>query len=113
MSRIPALISYAVIIVLSLPGACSRPEGSASKNASASFENNDCVWTFDSYESSAWEKEWIEGEETGKRKDCECEVLAEKNESDWHTEKLPITMKDSYRLFLALRNKGVRMHSWP
>jgi hypothetical protein len=31
----------------------------------------------------------------------------------WHTEKLPITMKDSYRLFLALRNKGIRMHSWP
>jgi len=43
--------------------------------------NDDCVWTFHSYESSAWEKEWIEGEETGKRKDLECEVLAENNEA--------------------------------
>jgi hypothetical protein len=31
----------------------------------------------------------------------------------WGTVNLPITMKDSYRLFLALRRKGIRMHSWP
>ena len=31
----------------------------------------------------------------------------------WHTEGSPIILADTYRIFSALRSKGVRMHSWP
>jgi hypothetical protein len=47
-----------------------------------SAESNQCVWIFHSYESSAWEKEWIAGEETGIRTDLECEVLSERAEAE-------------------------------
>ena len=40
-----------------------------------------CVWVFDSYEPSAWEKEWHEGEMSGKRKDLECDVLTQKSDA--------------------------------
>jgi hypothetical protein len=53
----------------------------AKVSATASAARDECEWTFHTYESSAWEKEWIEGEETGKRKDLECEVLAGKEEA--------------------------------
>jgi hypothetical protein len=41
-----------------------------------------CVWAFESYEPSAWEKEWHEGEMSGKRKNLECEMLVQKAEAD-------------------------------
>jgi hypothetical protein len=41
-----------------------------------------CVWVFDSYQPSAWEKEWQEGEMSGKRKNLECEVLTQKADAD-------------------------------
>jgi hypothetical protein len=31
----------------------------------------------------------------------------------WHTENSPLLLKDTYRIFTALRSKGVRMHGWP
>jgi hypothetical protein len=82
MYRLTALISSVALAALSLLWVDSGPAGAEPKKAPASNTSNDCVWTFHSYESSAWEKEWIEGEETGKRKDLECEVLAEKNEAE-------------------------------
>jgi hypothetical protein len=40
------------------------------------------VWVFEAYEPSAWEREWYEGELSGKRKNLECEVLAQKGEAE-------------------------------
>lgn len=39
-----------------------------------------CSWVFESYEPSEWESEWRRGEESGERKNRECEVLAEPKE---------------------------------
>jgi hypothetical protein len=38
------------------------------------------VWVFESYEPSAWENEWRRGEESGERRDLECELLAQPEE---------------------------------
>jgi hypothetical protein len=82
MHCITSLASFAAILILSLSctGSGSVWAASAKKSAGSTTAGTECVWTFHSYESSAWEKEWINGEETGKRKDLECEVLAEKEE---------------------------------
>jgi hypothetical protein len=84
MYRFTTLTLFVAFIVLSLlsAGSVSAWAESAKTPAAAKAERKDCVWTFDSYESSAWEKEWITGEETGKRKDFECEVLAEKDDAE-------------------------------
>jgi hypothetical protein len=84
MLRFTPLTSFLALMAISLLLAFSEPVRAESKQkpAPASAANNNCVWTFHSYESSGWEKEWIEGEETGRRKDLECEVLAEKDEAD-------------------------------
>ena len=31
----------------------------------------------------------------------------------WHTERSRLTLNDSYSIFRQLREKGIRMHSWP
>lgn len=74
-------LAFLIFCVLCV-GSESIAAGSDDKSAGTSAAESECVWTFDSYESSSWEKEWIEGEETGKRKDLECEVLAQKDEAD-------------------------------
>ena len=42
--------------------------------------SDQCVWVFESYEPSQWENEWRRGEESGERRDRECEVLAQPDE---------------------------------
>ncbi len=58
------------------------PEAAQSSPAQAPAGSGECVWMFESYQSSEWEKEWIEGEETGVRTDVECEVLSERREAE-------------------------------
>ena len=84
MVRFTKLTSFLALVVFCLlsVGFVSGWAKSRKNSAAAKAQSTDCVWTFDSYESSAWEKEWIAGEESGKRKDLECEMLAEKDEAD-------------------------------
>jgi hypothetical protein len=50
--------------------------------AAGNIKPGKCVWVFESYEPSAWEKEWHEGELSGKRKNLECDILSQKREAD-------------------------------
>ncbi|MCJ7563999.1 MAG: hypothetical protein MUP52_05355 [Candidatus Aminicenantes bacterium] len=59
-----------------------------------------CVWVFESYEPSQWEKEWLRGEESGERRDRECEVLAQPDE-----------VKRSVQLITAIT--GLVLHGKP
>ena len=43
-------------------------------------DGDKCVWVFHSYEPSSWENEWRRGEESGERRDRECEILAQPEE---------------------------------
>lgn len=44
-------------------------------------ENAECIWTFHAYEPSPWEEEWRAGEESGARRNRECEILAQTEEA--------------------------------
>jgi hypothetical protein len=80
MYRFSAWTSLAFFFVLSL--FCADSERGWAAQAKAQASSSECAWTFLAYESSAWEKEWIEGEEKGIRKDLECEVLSGKVEAE-------------------------------
>jgi hypothetical protein len=55
------------------------------------------VWVFESYQPSEWENEWRRGEESGERRDLECDVLARPDE-----------VKRSVQLIRAV--KGLVLH---
>jgi hypothetical protein len=58
------------------------------------------VWAFESYQASEWEQEWRRGEESGERRDRECEFLAQPDEE-----------KRSIQLLRAVR--GLVLHGTP
>ena len=58
------------------------------------------VWVFESYQPSEWEEEWRRGEESGERRDRECEFLVQ-----------PEEVKRSLRLLQAVR--GLVRHGTP
>ena len=57
------------------------------------IDGDNCVWVFYSYEPSSWEMEWRRGEDSGERRDQECEVLAQ-----------PEEVKRSVQLITAIYN---------
>jgi hypothetical protein len=46
------------------------------------LDRNECAWVFTEYQPSAWEREWSAGEESGERRDRECEILATPAEAE-------------------------------
>jgi hypothetical protein len=43
---------------------------------------DECAWVFTEYQPSQWESEWKKGEESGERRDRECEILATPAEAE-------------------------------
>lgn len=56
------------------------PNQGSTRQPTATIDRDQCVWVFHSYEPSAWENEWRRAEESGERRDKECEVLAQPEE---------------------------------
>jgi hypothetical protein len=46
------------------------------------LDRRECAWVFTEYQPSEWEREWSTGEESGERRDRECEILATPTEAD-------------------------------
>ena len=82
MNKAILIVFLGMISFLAFPG-CSGIKMLMKTEAPEAPEctNDECVWIFDSYQPSQWEQEWRRGEETGERRDRECEVLATPEET--------------------------------
>jgi hypothetical protein len=59
------------LTLLSL-GGCNKPV----KPGPLGLGPDECAWVFTEYQPSPWEREWKQGEDSGERRDRECEILA-------------------------------------
>ena len=70
-----------VFLALFLMGFEKAPSNTRVEKMHGGNDQENCVWSFHSYEPSKWEKEWRDGEESGLRRNSECEVLAQQVET--------------------------------
>jgi hypothetical protein len=80
-NRVLCSVRLALVVFAVTSAACATSQTSAGKPG-APAPQGDCVWAFVQYEPSQWEREWFEGEESGARRNRECEILATPPEVD-------------------------------
>ena len=69
-----------VFLAMLFVGCATTTKTSRYDELRGTIDGDNCVWAFHSYEPSSWEMEWRRGEESGERRDQECEVLAQPEE---------------------------------
>lgn len=69
-----------IVLAVFLVGCVTIGKTGRDNKSGETGDGDSCVWTFHSYEPSSWEMEWLRGEESGERRNQECEVLAQPEE---------------------------------
>ena len=76
--------------------------GCATHGRGSDRNEDDCKWVFARYEPSDWEQQWNQGEQSGERRDRECELLA-----------TPAEVERSVRLIRAVQGAVLKSEPIP